>query len=347
MSITPKNPSANRTKRIVCWSICSAVVIIIAVITLPYLITGSAHAAIIRIPKGAGTTQVTDTLTKYFGEKYADRTIDIFSKLESKPFLRYGAYEIVEGTSPLKAARILARGVQTPVKISINGVREFLPFADRIAAKFDFSGDDLRKALADSTLAAKFGLTVEQFPALFLNDTYFLYWTATPEQLIEKIGENYNNFWTEERREKASALGLSPAEVMIVASITDEESNQISEKGRIGRLYINRLHKNMRLQADPTVKFALKDFSIKRITNEHLSAPGPYNTYRVAGLPPGPIRTTSKETVDAILNSSPSEDLYMCAKEDFSGFHNFASTFEEHRINAEKYRKALNERGIY
>lgn len=353
MSTAPKSKNKRTKKssakavRIILWAVCGIVLITGLSVTLPYFLTGSAQAAIIRIPKGAMSDQVSDSLSKYFGEKYADLTIDIFNHLESRPFLRYGAYEIPEGTSPANAARILARGVQAPVKITINGVREFAPFADRIAAKFNFTGDDLRSVLANKDLAAQYGLTPEQFPALFMNDTYFFYWTTTPTELIEKIGENYNKFWNQERRQKASALGLTPAEVMIVASITDEETNQIYEKGRIGRLYINRLHKGMRLQADPTVKFALKDFSIRRITQEHLSTPSEYNTYRVTGLPPGPIRTTSKETVDAILNSQPSNDLYMCAKEDFSGFHNFAATYAEHQENARRYRKALDERGIF
>lgn len=334
----------NKPKSILCIIVC--IIIALLIIIFPYIFTGSANAAIIKIPKNAGTLQLSDTLTKYFGEDYAKRTCKIFNSLESNPGLRYGAYEIPEGSSPLAAARILARGVQTPVRITINGVREFLPFADKIAAKFTFSGDDLRKALENPELNKKYGLTPEQMPALFFNDTYYLYWTATPEDLINKIGDNYLNFWNEERCRKAHSLGLTPAEVMIIASITDEETNQESEKGRIGRLYINRLQKNMRLQADPTVKYALKDFSIKRILKEHLNAAGPYNTYKVSGLPPGPIRTTSTSTVDAILNSNPSDDIYMCAKEDFSGFHNFASSYEEHKINAARYQQALNERGI-
>lgn len=323
-----------------------ALAIAALVLLLPYFLSGAARAAIIRIPKGAGEKQVADTLTKYFGEDYAQRTFKVFNALESNPGLRYGAYEIPEGSAPVTAARILARGSQTPVSITINGVREFAPFADRIAAKFTFSGEDLRNAMQDPKIAAEYGLTPEQMPALFLNDTYYLFWTATPADVIRKVGDNYKKFWNKERIQKAEALGLTPAEVMIIASITDEESNQLSEKGRIGRLYINRLNKGMRLQSDPTVKFALKDFSIKRITGQHLNAPGPYNTYKVAGLPPGPIRTTSASTVDAILNSSPSEDLYMCAKEDFSGFHNFASDFATHRENARRYQQALDERGI-
>lgn len=347
-SKTDKRPAPARAGRITIY-IVSAIALTLAVcaaVAAPYILSGTACAAVIRIPARANATNVSDSLSKYFGKKFAGRTMRVFSALEKNPASRHGAYDIPEGTSPAAAARILARGSQTQVTLTINGVREFLPFADRIAAKFDFSGDDLRHALADPDIAAGYGLTAEQIPSLFLNDTYYLYWSDSPQKVIEKVGANYNRVWDATRRKKADAIGLTPAEVMTIASIVDEETNQISEKGRVGRLYINRLNRNMRLQADPTVRFALKDFSIKRVTGKHLNAPGPYNTYRVNGLPPGPIRTTSQATIDAILDSSPSDDIYMCAREDFSGFHNFTSTYEEHMENAARYRKALDERGI-
>ncbi len=342
----PAPPSRHRRATLFIGLGILAVLAIGAAMTAPYLLTGTASAAVIKIPRQATSSNVCDTLSKYFGPDFAGRATKAFSQLVKNPAERYGAYDIPEGTSPVKAARILARGSQTQLTLTINGVREFLPFADRIAAKFDFSGDDLRKALSDPELMKRYGLTTEQAPSLFLNDSYYLYWTDSPRALIEKVGANYNRVWNAARRAKAESLGLSPAQIMTIASIVDEESNQISEKGRIGRLYINRLNAGMRLQADPTVRFALKDFTIKRIAGSHLQAPGPYNTYRVAGLPPGPIRTTSVATIDAILDSSPSDDLYMCAREDFSGFHNFASDYETHMANARRYQQALDRLGI-
>lgn len=332
------------------WSIIAgvfaALLLIAFVFAAPYL-KGTQTSAIIRIPREATEANVRDSLTKYFGAQYSARAMRIFHLLAADPAARYGAYDIESGMLPATAARRLARGAQTEVKVTINGVRDFDSFIPRIAAKFDFSPAELRKVLANPEIMGKYGLTPEQAPSLFFNDTYNLYWTSSAADLVEKVGDNYNKFWNESRRAKAEALGLSPAEVMTLASIVDEESNRLSEKGDIGRLYINRLHRNMRLQADPTVRFALNDFTIRRVTSEHTRiAPLPYNTYRAAGLPPGPIRTTSEETVDAILNSSPSEYLYMCAREDFSGFHNFASTYEEHQRNARAYQKALDERGI-
>ena len=319
---------------------------ICAAIIAPYFLTGTASAAVIKIPRQATAANITDTLSKYFGTDFAGRATTAFTKLVKDPAERYGAYDIPEGTSPVKAARILARGSQTQLTLTINGVRQFMPFADRIAAKFDFSGDDLRQALSDPELMQQYGLTTEQAPSLFLNDSYYLYWTDSPRTLIEKVGANYNRVWNDTRRAKADSLGLTPAQVMTIASIVDEETNQISEKGRIGRLYINRLNAHMRLQADPTVRYALQDFTIKRVSGANLQAPGPYNTYRVYGLPPGPIRTTSVATIDAILDSKPSDDLYMCAREDFSGFHNFASDYATHMANARRYQQALDSLGI-
>lgn len=330
------------------WVCCAAILIAVLLMMYPYLFSASASAATIRIPRNAKAADVEDSIARYMGEDYARHAIRLFNLLEKNPQQRYGAYDIPEGSSPAEAARILARGSQSVVKFTVNGVREFDSFIPRIAAKFDFSADDLRQLLATPTTLRPYGLTPEQAPALFLNDTYFLYWNSTPEALIAKMGENYNKFWNEKNLQKAQALGLSPAEVTIIASIVDEETNKQQEKGRIGRLYINRLQKGMRLQADPTVRFALKDFTIKRVTSEHTrNAPLPYNTYRAAGLPPGPIRTTSTATLQAILDSEPSSDLYMCAKEDFSGFHNFASNYEDHQRNARAYQNALNERNIH
>lgn len=322
------------------------VIAICALAILPFCCSFSAKAEIIRIPREANDRNLRDTLEKYYDKSYAEKTMKAFHLLGRKPDQRFGAYEIPEGTSPASAARILSRGAQTPVKFTINGVRQLDTFLPRVAAKFAFSEKELRDALYNSATLKEYGLTTEQAPDLFINDTYYVFWTVTPQELIKKLGDNYKNLWNKENSAKAETLGLTPAEIMTIASIVDEETAAQSEKGRIGRLYINRLKKGMKLQADPTVKYALKDFSIRRITRQHLQADGPYNTYRVDGLPPGPIRTTSRATVEAILNSDPSDDLYMCAKEDFSGTHNFATTYEEHLANAKRYQQALDERNI-
>lgn len=325
------------------------VALIIAVmlaLAYPLLFRHTEASATIRIPANATQASLRDSVSKYLGESFASNVMNLYRIHPVDLASRHGSYLIPQGSNPLSAYRKLTRGGQTPVKITVNGFRHPDLLCGRIAAKLDFSADSLRSALDDTALMGSYGLTPEQALSLFIDDTYEVYWTVSPKELIAKIGNNYNSYWTEENMRKADSLGLSPAEVMTLASIVDEETNDISEKGTIGRLYVNRLNKGMRLQSDPTVRFALNDFTIRRVRADHLKVDSPYNTYLHAGLPPGPIRTTSRTTLDAILNSSPNPYLYMCAKEDFSGSHNFAATFAEHSQNARRYRDALNKKGI-
>lgn len=318
----------------------------VAAAVSPYLLRGAPVSASIRIPRGATIGNLRDSLAKYFGESYASKVIRVLPIGDEEIAGRYGMYRIEKGTSPLRAARRLAKWAQEPVRITINGFRSRNDMAARIAARMDFKAEDLLLAMSDSVLLASYGLTADNSPVLFLDDSYDFYWTSTPQEIIKKIGEHYLDFWTKERRAKAASLGLTPAQIGIVASIVDEETLKADEKGRIGRLYINRLHAGMRLQADPTVRFALNDFTIRRVGGEALNVQSPYNTYRVGGLPPGPIRTTSAATIDAILNSKASGDLYMCARPDFSGYHDFAATYAEHQANARRYQEALDRKGL-
>lgn len=312
----------------------------------PMIFERTRHTETIRIPANATAANVRDSLTKYYGEGFASKVMRLLTVRDIDFTTRHGSYELPAGTNALSAMRRLSRGGQTPVRITINGFRDIDLLCERISARLEFSADSLRKTLSDPVTLRPYDLTPEQALALFLDDTYEVYWSATPRELIGKIGRNYLSYWNDENRKKALALGITPAEAMTVASITDEETNKPEEKGEIGRLYLNRLAKGMRLQSDPTIRFALKDYSIRRVKGEHLKVESPYNTYTHSGLPPGPIRTTSRATVNAILDSKPSNYLYMCAREDFSGTHNFAATFEEHSKNARRYQKALNERGI-
>ncbi|MDE6296909.1 MAG: endolytic transglycosylase MltG [Muribaculaceae bacterium] len=324
-----------------------AIVIVVLLLWLfPFVMYGASGEAVIRIPKNATEKNVTDSLSKYFGDKFASKVMKIARFPQGNPALRHGAYLIQKGDNPISVARRLTHGAQQPVNITINGFRSLENLTDRISAKLDFPADSLRSLLADPEIMSTYGLTPDQALALFVDDTYQVYWSASPADLIKKIGDNYLDVWNDKRKEKASALGLTPDQVMIICSITDEETNANSEKGTIGRLYINRLKKGMKLQADPTVRFALNDFTIKRVKGEHLKVDSPYNTYRYAGLPPGPIRTTSKTTIDLVLDSQENDYIYMCAKEDFSGTHNFASDYNEHLANARKYQQALDQRGI-
>lgn len=327
-------------------SMLALLICALLIFILPIIMSKSPHNAVIKIPKDATEKNVSDSLAKYLGHDYADKVMKVASLRKSDFSGRHGAYLIEEGTSPLRAERKLSNGAQEPLTVTINGFRTLPTLTERVARRLDFTSDELKAALNNKETLARYDLTPRQAIALFIDDSYQLYWSASPEQLITKIGDNYQKVWNKERRDKAAALGLTPAEVMILCSIVDEESNKLDEKGKIGRLYINRIKTGMPLQADPTVRFALNDFTIRRVKGNHLKVESPYNTYLYRGLPPGPIRTTSVATIDAVLNSEPSSHLYMCAKEDFSGYHNFAATYPEHLNNARRYQKALDARGI-
>lgn len=312
------------------------------------LMGGNSQEAPIIIPQGCTAKQLSDSIKKYTSASYA-RKVMFFVRLTGggkSVAERRGLYVIAPGTQPFMAARKLLRGGQTPVRLTINDTRTLDDLTARVASRFEFSADSLRAELLSAQRLDTAGHTPDQARSIFLNNTYEFYRTDSPAKVIGKLEKEYSKFWTPERRKKATALGLTPDQMVTLASIVDEETNSASEKGRIGRLYINRLQKGMRLQADPTVKFAVGDFEIKRITAEHLAINSAYNTYRNAGLPPGPIRTTTAATIDAILDSRPSADLYMCAAPDFSGKHLFASTFAQHTANAARYRAALDANGI-
>ncbi|MDE7160178.1 MAG: endolytic transglycosylase MltG [Muribaculaceae bacterium] len=332
--------------RIALW-VTAILVVLTFFLVAPILIMGTDNDAIIRIPDGATREMVRDSLAKYFGDSYATRVDRLIEARNTDMSRRNGAYRIRKGDTPFNAMRRLTGGSQEPVRITVNGFRSLSDLTERIGRRMEFPADSLRHVLADTTLMSRYNLTPEQALSLFVEDSYDVYWSSDAVSFTEKIGHHYINVWNGRRRAEAAALGLTPAEVMIIASIVDEESNKRDEKGRIGRLYINRLKAGMPLQADPTVRFALGDFSIRRITGEHLKTQSPYNTYLHKGLPPGPIRTTSTATIDAILGSLPSEDLYMCAREDFSGYHNFTSDYDEHLANARRYQEQLNRKNIH
>ncbi|MCD7816338.1 MAG: endolytic transglycosylase MltG, partial [Bacteroides sp.] len=193
---------------------------------------------------------------------------------------------------------------------------------------------------------AQIGYSTETLPCLFIPNTYEVYWTMTPEAFVKRMQKEHDRFWNEERKAKAQSIGLTPEEVATLASIVEEETANNAEKPMVAGLYINRLHADMPLQADPTVKFALQDFGLRRILHTHLETDSPYNTYKHTGLPPGPIRIPSIQGIESVLNYTRHNYLYMCAKEDFSGTHNFAATFSQHLANARKYQRELNRRKI-
>ena len=233
------------------------------------------------------------------------------------------------------------------MNLVIGSVRTLDKLARNVGNQLMIDSAEIMQALHDTARWNSQGYTPENLPSLFIPETYQVYWDMDTRTFLNRMAKEHDHFWNQSRRAKADSLGMTPAEVATLASIVEEETNNRKEKPIVAGLYINRLRAGIPLQADPTVKFALQDFSLRRITNAHLNFPSPYNTYLNTGLPPGPIRIPSPAGIDAVLNYTRHNYLYMCAKEDFSGTHNFASTYAVHMQNARKYWNALNKRKIF
>ena len=260
--------------------------------------------------------------------------------------IRTGRYAIHPDDGVISVFRRLKNGQQAPMMLTIPESRTMQLLAGVLGRKLMLDSASLYNALADSTFCAKYDYTPQTIPALFVPNTYEVYWNMSIETCMDRMKREHKAFWNYERLHKAEAIGLTPTEVCTLASIIDEETANTAEKPMIAGMYLNRLKQGMPLQADPTVKFALGDFAIRRILYNMLNTDSPYNTYKYEGLPPGPIKVASIKGIDAVLNRVDHKFLYMCAKEDFSGTHNFAVTYKEHQRNAERYARALNERGI-
>ncbi len=260
--------------------------------------------------------------------------------------VRTGRYEIEPGNSAFTVFRKLKNGLQSSVRLTIPNARTADRLAGALSRKLMADSVSIYEALTDSATCARYGYTPETMLCMFIPNTYEVYWNTSVDNLLDKMNKESKKFWNFERTEKAKAMGFTKEEVMTLASIVDEETANDAEKPMVAGMYYNRLKAGMPLQADPTVKFALKDFGIRRIYHNMLTVDSPYNTYKNAGLPPGPIRIPTVAGIDAVLNHVHHKYLYMCAKEDFSGTHNFAETYGEHLQNAARYSAALNKRGI-
>ena len=261
--------------------------------------------------------------------------------------MKTGRYAISPNDNIWDVVNKLNRGLQTPTRITFNNIRLKNDLVKRISEQLMFSEEELFAILDDSTRCATYGFNPQSIVAMFIPNTYEFYWDVKPDTFVDRMKKEYDNFWNQKRLDKARALNLSPLEVSTLASIVEEECMFTDEYPIVAGLYLNRLNRGQLLQADPTVKFAVGDFSLQRILFKHLEVDSPYNTYKNKGLPPSPIRIPSIKGLDAVLNYKEHNYLYMCAKEDFSGRHNFATNLSEHNRNADRYRAALNQRRIY
>ncbi len=257
-----------------------------------------------------------------------------------------GRYRMTKGMSNRSLVNMLKAGNQEPVKISFQNVRLKQTLAGMVARKLETDSASIGRLLDSAAFVEKYGFNTNNVYTMFIPNSYELYWNTSAEKFFARMYDEYKKFWTPERKNKAEKIELTPAEVSILASIVDGEALMDKEMPTIAGLYMNRLKKGMKLEADPTVIYAANDFTIRRVLNKHLRINSPYNTYMNTGLPPGPIGMPSINAIDAVLNYSNHNYIYMCAKEDFSGYHNFATTLAEHSRNARKFQQALNERNI-
>jgi UPF0755 protein len=255
--------------------------------------------------------------------------------------IKPGRYVLKANMNNLTAIRFLRAGIQAPVRITFNNVRLIPELSEKITRNLSINAIEFEAALIKFAMNNPYGFKKENVLSMFIPNTYEVYYNVSPEDLIERMYEEYTIFWSAERKSKAASIGLTPIEISTLASIVQAESVKKEEAPIIAGLYINRLKAGIPLQADPTLVFAVGDFTIKRVLNEHKEIDSPYNTYKYSGLPPGPINMPEIVSLDAVLNYQPSDYIYMCAKEDFSGYHNFSSNYNEHLRNAARYQRAL------
>jgi UPF0755 protein len=299
------------------------------------------------IPQKATYESVLDTLKKHdlVRDQLSFRFLAKVLKYPDK--VRPGRYIIHSEMGNWELLRKLRNGRQDAYKVVINNFRLKEDIAGRIAHQTAYDSAAIYALLDSTELMQKWGFDSETSPAIFVPNTYEVNWTTTFPDFLEKMNKAYVKFWTSKRKEDAKKLGLTPVQVSILASIVYGESKNSKEQARVAGVYWNRLQANMPLQADPTVVFAWKDFTIKRVTSKYTSLNSPYNTYKNTGLPPGPISIVSGDVIDRVLNLQHHDYLYFCAKADFSENHAFAVTYEEHMKNAADYQKALDKNKIH
>ena len=266
--------------------------------------------------------------------------------MEYQENIKIGAYKVKMNMTNYDMITMLRSGNQTPIKLTFSYARKMDDLAEKITSKLKMSKDDLLNYLNDN-IDDYNGFEKSDIISVFLPDTYEVYWNVSPKNLTNKMYSEYKKFWNSERIAKLENINLNEKEAIVLASIVASETRMLDEADRVAGLYINRLRKNMRLQADPTLIFAANDFTIRRVLNKHKKIKSPYNTYIHKGLPPGPIRLVPKQYIDAVLNYEEHNFIYMCAKEDFSGYHAFATNLSDHNRNARKFQIALNMKKIY
>jgi len=313
----------------------------------PNVIIKEAKTAYMYIPTGA---TLEDVVSLLYENNYIINRNSFEWLAEKKNYRNHiypGRYKLTNGMSNNKLLDLLRSGKQEPVKVVFNNVRTKEQLAGKIAKQIEADSISIMRLLKDKDFIGKYDLNIATISCIFLPNTYEFWWNTSAEKFIDRMNNEYKKFWNEKRLSKAKVLNLTKEDVVTIASIVDEETYKKDEMDDIAGVYINRLRKRMPLQADPTIKFALGDFTVKRILKKHLDIDSPYNTYKFYGLPPGPISIPSIDAIDAVLNYKEHDYLYFCASADFSGYHVFAKTLSQHNVNARAYQRALNKEKIY
>lgn len=297
------------------------------------------------IPTGSTYSAVMDTLAAHNVERLGVvNLVGKLKRLDQNP--KAGHYLLPEGATPMWIVNTLRSGAQKPVRLTFNNIRTLEDLSGRIAEQIEMDSLALLAHLTAPATAQKYGIEPEEVIGLFIPNTYEMWWNISPEGLTDRMAKEWERFWNKERTAKLARTRLSKMEVVTLASIVYEETKNVGEMPKIAGVYINRLRRGMPLQACPTAKYAVGDFTIKRVLHKHTQVESPYNTYLHRGLTPGPICTPSIAAIDAVLGYAEHKWLYFCAKEDFSGKHNFSSTLSEHNRHARRYAEALRKAGI-
>ncbi|SFC88359.1 UPF0755 protein [Flexibacter flexilis DSM 6793] len=307
---------------------------------------GKSEGKWLYIPKNSSYEAVLDSIRKdtllndELSFQFLTRALNYRTDVKS------GAYFIKPNASNLDVLRALKSGRQTPIKLTFNNIRLKSELIQKLSDKLEMQTADLQAILNNPDSTASYGFDTTTIVAMFIPNTYEVYWDISANQLVKKMQKEYKRFWTDERLAKAKAMNFTPIQVSILASIAEAETKKADEMPIVAGVYKNRLDQNMPLQADPTVVFAVGDFTIKRVREGHKASTSPYNTYKYNGLPPGPINLPSVTALNAALNYQHHDYLFFCAREDFSGYHNFSADYNQHLKNARTYQHALDSANI-
>jgi len=328
------------------------VIILIAIFLIYKTLFGAGIApkeniSIIYIPTGSSYSQVLDTLKTHLTIKNPKILSWVAEKKKYPLLIKPGRYIIESDLNYIGLVNLLRSGRQDPVKITFSNIRFLNQIAGKIGKQIEADSANIITFLMNETNYKGDGFSKEDIISVFIPDTYEIYWNTDAKALYERMLKEYKLFWNNERLNKAKEENLTPKEVAILASVIDDEVVKKEEKPRIAGVYLNRLKQGIPLQACPTIKFALKAFTITRVLKKYLEVDSPYNTYKHNGFPPGPIGCPSVEGIDAVLNAEKHTYLYFAAKADFSGYHNFSKTLSEHNHYAALYQKELDKRKIF